>query len=511
VFERLLVHTKGRWARTPFLLSGWQRDDIIRPLFGTVRWDVEAGRWVRRYRIAWIEMGRKNGKSELLAGIALILLCADDEEGAEVYGAATDRDQARKVFDVAARMVNLSPLLSRRLSVRPSALRIVDERTGSWYEAVAADAAGNLGHNPSGVVFDELLTQRSGDLWDALRTASGTRDQPLMVAATTAGNDPDSFAASQHAEMVRIQDDPERAPHVFTYVRNTPVDADPWDERSWFHANPALGQFLRVQDLREEALEARNDPSRENAFRQFRLCQWVQQATRFIPLPAWDACTGEIAPNPDWPALALEKQRCFGGLDLSQTTDFTALCWVFPRPGPWPVLWRFWLPEARLRSLDAHLGGKASMWARDGWITATPGNVIDYESVYEGIMADVRRFAVVDVTHDPYAGEAVRQELADRGLNELYERRQGYALSHPMHELLRLVNSRQLRHFGNPVARWHADSLEARQDPEERLKPVKPQRSRSGRRIDGMVALLMAIDGAVRRDGEDDVPLAGGF
>jgi len=498
VFQELLCHTKGRWARKPFLLAPWQRGIVV-PLFGEVHWDLEAERWIRRYRLCWIEVARKNGKSELLAAIAIILVVADDEESAEVFGAACDRDQARKVFDVAERMVLLSPVLNRRLTIKSAAKRIIDERTASYYEIIPADAGGALGHNPSGVIFDEVLTQKDGSLWDALRTGMGTRDQPLMVAATTAGSSSDSFAANQHAEMVKVAEDPARAPHILTYIRNTHPDADPWDETNWGHANPALGDFLRIQDLRNEALEARNDPSRENSFRQFRLNQWVQATTRFMPLDMWDRCAGEIAPTPDWPVAKLEGKRCVGGLDLSATTDMTAVCWLFPDETPWVALWRCWLPEAQIPLLDAYLGGKAAQWAREGWITVTEGNVVDYDAVYDGITQDAGRFKVTDVGHDRWMAEPVRQVLERRNLN-LYPVGQGYAgMSTPMKEMMRRVRTKELIHYGNPVARWNASSLEARQDEAENLKPVKPQRERSGARIDLIVALLMAIDGAVRR------------
>jgi phage terminase large subunit-like protein len=513
VFTEILVHTKGRWARRPFLLADWQRDGIVRPMFGRVRYDPDLGRWIRRYRLCWIELARKNGKSELLAGIALILLCADDEEGAEIYGAAVDRDQARKVFDVAQRMVQLSPVLSRRLTLLPHAKRIVDERTGSFYEAVAADAAGNLGHNPSGIIFDEVLTQKSGDLWHALRTGMGAREQPLMVAATTAGNDPESFAAAQHAEMAKVAEDPERAPHTLVYMRNTDPAADPWDETVWAHGNPALGDFLSVQALRDEALEARNDPALENSFRQYRLNQWVQQTTRSIPLHLWDACADESLGSPDEVWARLTGRRCFGGLDLSATTDLTSVCWVFP-DDPYAVAWRFWIPETQIAHLDKYLGGRAAVWVRQGWLTATEGNVIDYEQVYADITRDAGRFRVVDISHDRWQAEPVRQELERRGLTS-FPVGQGYVgMGPPMAEFKRLLKGGQLTHFGNPVARWHADSLETKTDDAENEKPVKPARDRSGRRIDGMVALLMGIDGAMRRGAEpedDGLPMAGGF
>ncbi|MGW1681798.1 terminase large subunit domain-containing protein [Saccharopolyspora sp. NPDC002376] len=223
----LCVHTKDKWARRPFVLADWQRRNIIEPLFGEVAWDPEWESYVCRYQIGWIELARKNGKSELLAVIALHLLVGDGVEGAEIYGRAMDRGQAAKVFDVAARMVKLSPTLSARLIVKDHIKRSIDERTGSYYEVVADDAAGNLGHNPHGVVFDEVLSQRDVRLWDAMRTGMGTRMQPMMIAGTTAGDDPASFARSGHDECVRIMDDPDRAKTPNT-DRHPHLDSGPW-------------------------------------------------------------------------------------------------------------------------------------------------------------------------------------------------------------------------------------------------------------------------------------------
>lgn len=489
-FEEVLCHTKGRWARQPFLLARWQRDDVIVPLFGRVRWEPEVGLYVRQHTLGWIELARKNGKSELDAGVALLLTCADDEEGAEVYGCAVDREQARKVYDVAERMVHLSPLLSRRLTVRSHAKRIVDERTGSYYEVVASDASGNLGHNPHGVIFDEVLTQKSPDLWNALRTGMGTRTQPLMLATTTAGDDPASFAATQHAEMARVAAEPKRAPHIFTFIRNTPPEADPFDEGNWAHANPALGDFLSITALREEALEARNDPAKENSFRQFRLCQWVQQATRWMPLHVWDQPGNVQLLDHD----ALVGRRCFGGLDLAATTDLAALAWAFPDPdGGITVRWRFWTPEALVPHLDRYLGGRASVWARAGLLTATPGDVIDYERIHADIDADATRYDVTEVGYDPWGAEQTRQWIEARGLTVFPVRQTFQGLSGAMKELMRLAQMARLRHGGDPVARWNADSIEVRQDDNENIRPVKPERKKSGKRIDGMVALALAL------------------
>jgi phage terminase large subunit-like protein len=498
-FEEILVHTKGRFARRPFILTRWQREEIVRPLFGQVRWDGEWEMYVRVFRVAWIELARKNGKSELLAGIALYLLCADGEESAEIYGAARDRDQARKVFDVAMRMVQLSPVLSKRLTVKAHEKRIVDERTGSYYETIAADAAGNLGHNPHGIIFDEVLTQRDGSLWHALRTAMGTRAQAMMVAATTAGDDPASFAAVEHAECERIAEQPHRAKHRFVYCRNTPKKADPWDERNWRHANPALGEFLSIESLREEAAEAKLDPAKENAFRQYRLNQWVQQTTRWMPLHLWDRCGGLVVEE------KLKGRRCVAGLDLASTTDLAAWVLLFPPDGAgrFEVLWRFWTPEAQVKFLSSHTGGQAAVWVKQGLLRATEGDWIDYEGgIHPQIEADKQAFRIVKVGYDQKEATATAQFMQRLGL-EVEPVTQGYGLSSGLKEIMRQVKSEGLNHGGHPVARWNADSAEVRQDDLERIKLVKPVRGTSGKRIDGIAALGNAVHVWLDLDGSE--------
>ncbi|HKY51056.1 MAG TPA: terminase TerL endonuclease subunit [Candidatus Limnocylindria bacterium] len=506
-FERMLCHTKGRWAGQPFHLTDWQRDDLVRPLFGTVRYDEELDDWVRLYRVAWLELARKNGKSEFLAGCGLYLLIADGEAGAEIYGAAADRDQAAIVWEVAQRMVELSRYLSARLRIFKQSKRIVDERTGSYYRVLPADAAGNLGLNPHGILFDEVIAQPSRELWDALRTAAGARTQPLMIAATTAGNDPASFAAKEHAEMEKVADDPDRAPHTFVFMRNTDAKADAFDEANWSHANPALGEFLSAQALRDEAIEARNDPAKENAFRQFRLNQWVQQATRWMPLHLWDESSTEVWPSPAHARSRLKGRRAWGGLDLSSVEDLTAWSLVVeldergedgqPRYG---ALWRFFCPEEQVRDLDRHTGGDFSVWVRQGWVTATEGNVIDYEAVLDAIAADAEDFRIVDISADRWMLEPVRQRIVERTGTEVFPIPQTFQGMGPaMKQLRALVRARRLEHGRNPVARWNVDSTEVKRDDAENVKPVKPERKASGRRIDGTVALALAIDAGVVR------------
>lgn len=502
-FAEILVHTKGRYARRPFILAIWQLAEIVNPLFGSVVWSTESQRYVRRYRICWIELARKNGKSELLAGIALFLLVAEDEEGAEIYGCACDRDQARKVFDVAKRMVQLSPVLSARLKIYEQAKRISDEQTGSYYEIVAADAAGNLGHNPHGVILDEVITQRDGSLWTAMRTAMGARDQPLMVAATTAGDDPQGFAAAEHAEMMRIRDDPDRAPHVLVVCRNLPADDDPWDERNWVHPNPALGTFLSLQALRDEAMEARNDPAKENSFRQFRLNQWVAQSTRWMPMYLWDTNVGDLWPTPIWGREALHGRTCYAGFDLAAKFDLTAWCLLFPpevEDGPMHLLWRFWLPEAGLERLDKLNDGKFTRWAKAGWLTVTEGSIIDYDRVLADIGIDATNFAIRGAHCDEWSMWPVINQVANTcGLDvdngEVVAYRNTYdRMSGGLTDIFGFTKNQRLAHHGNPVAHFCFDSCEVRRAPYDPnlVRPSKPDRGTDRARIDAVPTAAMA-------------------
>ena len=491
VFEQILVHTKSDYAKKPFLLEEWQRDEIIAPLFGTVKWSEEKERWVRQYRIAWIELARKNGKSELLAGIALVLLIADDEEGAEIYSCAKDRDQARKVFDVAERMVQLSELLSSRLKIYKQQKRIVDEKTGSYYEIVSSDAAGNLGHNPSGIIFDEILTQPNDELWNAMRTAMGARSQPLMVAATTAGNDPSGFCAAEHAYCERVQEDPSLDPSRFVYLRNVPKEADWEDESNWYIANPALGSFLSLDALRDEFREAKNAPAKENAFRQFRLNQWVQQNSRWINLDVWEQS------GADWSGV--ESGECWGGLDLASSVDIAAFALCFPEPdGVFRFLWRFWLPEERIKDLDGRTGGQGSVWVRDGWLTLTEGNVIDYKYILEEIENVQSQYNLREIAYDKWGMTQLSQDLMSLSIDAIPTPQSAGYMSPPSKEFERLVLDGKVVHGNNPVMRWMMNNVTIYSDPSGNIRPSKQH---SGDKIDGVVAAIMALDRAIKQGG----------
>lgn len=514
----LLVHTAGPYVRQAFVLEPWEEFEIARPIFGEVIWSPEWRRYVRRYTVAYVVIARKNGKSSLAAAVVLYLLVGDDEEAAEVYGAAADTKQAGKVYQPVRRMMLLSPTLRARLKENKQARRIFDDRSGSYYEIITADALGELGHNPHGFVLDEVLSQPDRTLWDALRTAEGARCQPLFLAITTETNDGASFGASLIDEAERIQEDPSRAPHIFAWVRKTPDKADPWDERNWYHANPALGTFKSLAAMRKQALEAKNDPEKENSFRQFQLNQRVQQVTRWMPMLRWDRTAGLVDEE------ALAGRSCFAGLDLASTTDLAAWVLLFPpdnEQDPYDVLWRFWTPEGQIPALDKATAGAASVWVRQGQLTATEGDWIDYWgdpdtgkshhalrgparlAIHPQIEADAGAYRILNVGYDQAQATATAQFMQglELTITPIY---QGFSLSPALKELMRLVKSNRFRHGGHPVARWCADSAEVKVDDQEKLKLVKPDRRASTKRVDGLTAAANAIRAEQLHEPEDE-------
>jgi phage terminase large subunit-like protein len=489
-FAELLVHTKGDWSRRPFVLADWERTEIVEPLIGTVEWDPTRERYVRRYRELYLSTGRKNGKTEIVAGLMLYLLCADDEDGAELYGLALDKDQASLAFNVAARMVALSPPLAARLAVLRAARRIVDEQTASFWAVMAGDAMGNLGPNPHAAYIDELLAQPSRDLYDALRTGFGTRAQPLMILTTTADNDPTGFAASERAWSEKVADDPELDHGRLVVLHAVPIDADWADERNWYLANPALGDYLSLATLRGEYVKTLSNPAAERAFRQFRCNQQGSRAGRAINLPTWD----QAPAGPD--ADELLGRECYAGLDLASTIDLASYCLDFPLDdGEHAAIWRVFTPEARLADLDRRTGGKASAWAESGELTVTDGDVIDYGAIVAAMTADRALYDIREVAFDRWGATQLSTSLLDDGW-PLVQMGQGFAtMSGPTKELLRLIAARTYRHRHNPVVRWQADNLVTRTDPAGNIKPDK---SRSADKIDSLVAAIMALDRAIR-------------
>lgn len=480
--ERHCTHIKGQWAGQPLRLEPWQRS-IVSDLFGTV--DRKSG--LRRYRTALIGVGRKNGKSLIAAGLALKLLLADKEPGAEVYSAAGDREQARIVFGTAKAMIDADPALSARCKIYQNS--IVVPKTQSVYKVLSADGFRAHGLNPHGVVVDELhvLAGAKGrDLWEALTTGQGARRQPLTLAITTAGFDRQSicYELFDHGRKVETRqvDDP-----AFYFRWFGADETDDWTAPEvWAEANPNLGVSVSMDFLENEFRQAQLIAARQNTFRRLYLNQWTSADVRWLDLGLWDSNAGMTVREDD-----LAGRQCYGGLDLASTSDFAALVWVFPdeQTGQVTVLPRFWLPQAAVerRSQMRHM---LEVWQREGWLTVTDGDVIDYDHILAQFDRDATRFDVVEVAFDPWNAGQLTQRLHEGGMTVWPCRQTITALTGPSKELERLLGERQLRHGGNPILRWMADNVTVTSDSNGN---IKPDRKKSTEKIDGIVALVMAL------------------
>ncbi len=339
-FIQLLKHTKGEWAGEPFVLLDWQRE-IVTEVFGTLK-----PNGFRQYNTVYIEIPKKNGKSEFGAGVALYLLVADDEIGAEVYSAAADRLQAGIVFNVAKEMVEQSDALMRRLTIVDSVKRLVFAKTHSYYRVLSREDKTKHGLNSHGVIFDELHAQPNRLLFDTLTEFSGdARRQPLAWEMTTAGHDQNSICWEQHEIARQVKEGVIKNPTIYPVLYNLPEKADWKKEKNWLKVNPSMGHIIDIEKVRQACQAAIDTPTKENSFRRLRLNQWTSAKARWLPLDKWDACGNNIGET--------QGRECYAGLDLSSTTDLTALAYVFPSDdGVYDIVMRFWIPEDTMREKE---------------------------------------------------------------------------------------------------------------------------------------------------------------
>jgi len=483
-FEEVLTHpddSPSAKAGDLFKLQKWQKD-YIATLFGWFRPDG-----TRRYTETLGAVPRKNGKTALAAGLSLFGLWSEAKIGAQIYSAAMDRDQASAIYRTAARMVMNSPVLSEDLNCIDSTKRITFRRTGSFYSALSGDA--NTGHSkkPYMVLFDELHTQRTRGLYDSLQTGLGSTINRLFVAITTAGWDRHSicFKVWQHARNVRDNHGKE-FPYFLPMLYEL-KDGEDWNsEDTWKRCNPNLGVSISWDFLREEYAKAKQSPAFENTFRNLYLNQWVEQAIRWLPMDTWDEADDEL-PN-------LDGEPCWAGLDMSATTDLTALALVFRVDDGFAVLPHFWIPDDTARAKEIQDRVPYRQWQAEGFVTLTPGKEIDDTYVMEYVRQIRKRYDLQEIAFDRWGSKAINKFCEDEGI-ERVDFGQGFAsMSGPSKDLEKLVLSKKLVHGGNPVLRWNAANVAIQRDAAENIKPVK---DKSTGRIDGIVATVMGLGRAI--------------
>ena len=492
-FINSLKHTKGVWYGKNFELLPWQ-DKIVRDLFGTLK-----PNGYRQYNTAYVEIPKKQGKSELAAAIALYLTCGDGEYGAEVYGCAADRQQASIVFDVAVEMINQCPALKKRCKILASQKRIVYLPLKSFYQVLSAESYTKHGLNVHGVIFDELHAQPNRALYDVMLTGSGdARKQPLYFLITTAGTDRNSICYEVHQKAKDVMKGKRNDPTFYPIIYGI-EDEDDWtDEKNWYKANPSLDITVDIDKIRAAFNNAKENPAEENLFRQLRLNQWVKQSIRWMPMDKWSLCSYPIDKE------RLKGRVCYGGLDLSSTTDITAFVLVFPpedEDGKYEILPFFWLPEETLDLRVRRDHVPYDTLKAKGLIMTTEGNVVHYGFIEKFIEELGTQYNIKEIAYDRWGAVQMVQNLEGMGFT-IVPFGQGYKdMSPPTKELMKLVLEKKIAHGGNEVLEWMVDNIYIKTDPAGNIKPDK---EKSTEKIDGAIAMIRALDRAIRHGGQQE-------
>lgn len=513
-FPRYCSHGKGPFAGKPFDPLDYQTQLILRPIFG---WVTQAG--LRRFTKAYIEIPKKNGKTQLIAGLALYMLLCDNEPGAEVYVAAADREQARILFDAAKAMVEASPALSKRCVVYRNRIAKADDPQ-AFFQVLSAEAATKHGPNIYCLIIDELHAQGDRELFETLTRGVIARRQPLILLITTAGDDDESICYEEYDYAKRVLsgtiEDERHLPVIF---EATPED-DPFAPETLERVNPGLGITIDREQLAGLAREAQHEPRKLNDFIRFHTNRWVNQATAWLPIDWWDACA-EPLPSDE----ALKLLPCAAGLDLAQKWDLACFELVFrerlAQPQSVEVLTQdqqtgelskamielnyriillpfFWIPEDTMYEHEKKDGVPYSLWRKQGLVTATDGPIIDYTRIYQDITTKILpRFPRLKqgfVGYDPAFATDIATNLRDRAGVKVLEVLQNYQhLSEPCQIYEALIKAGRVVHGGHRLLRSHVEHVTVKRDDAGRIRPVKPKRAGKPKHIDGVVAGLMGL------------------
>jgi phage terminase large subunit-like protein len=517
-FEIFLRLTEGEWAGQPFILARWQRR-IVRKLFGWKRRDG-----TRRFRRLWLEVPRKNGKTEFAAGLALLLLVADGEFGAQIYSLATEEGQARIVFDKTTRMVSMSEPLKKELETFKTSIWCA--ALNASFKPLSASPTSKHGFNPSGFIGDEVHAWTSGELAEVVHEGEGARAQPLDILITTAG-EIGSYAHEQHEHALEVLAGEVEDDELLAVIYGAGPDDDWTDPSVHRKANPNYGVSVKPSFLESEVRKARQQPRLENRVRRYFLNQWVEQSTRWIPMEYWNVCTAAPAPaarvaflsDPDrdewlqtrvrdageydpllWRKLPdlMAGRRCCAGLDLATTRDLASLCLWFPPESTDArdvLIWKHYLPREslKLKTLKSTDRQRYESFVKAGALTLTPGNVTDYAFIKTDIMEAADRFRLTALGIDRWNATQLATDLLNTEGLPVVLFGQGYvSMSPPSKEFERAFMGLQLEHGNNPVATWMARNAEVDTDHADNIKPVKPTKERKNSKIDGIVAAIMA-------------------
>jgi phage terminase large subunit-like protein len=475
--EKYCRHVRGDKAGDLIRLDDWQKEDILRPAFGLKR--KTNGK--RKFKTVYVEIPKGNAKSTLGSAIALYLLGADGQKGAEVYSAAGDREQARIIFDNARFMIEQDKVLSKHYQVYQYSIH--KRGTANYYKVISAESHTKHGFNPSGLLFDEVHIQPNRDLWDTLTAGQMKRDESICFAFTTAGFDKQSICWELHEKARKIKEGIITDDSFLGLIYTVDDKHDISDPNTWAMANPGLGTIISYDNLAIEYGKVIANSSYENTFRRLHLNQWTETYEAWIQDSEWTACDQGGDPE------LLKGKLCFGGLDLASTRDFNSLCLLFPKDEDTAdVLMWFWIPADMIDKRIMQLVDFAQ-WTNSGWITTVEGNAVDHNMILNDIRRLSEEYNIQSIGYDRKFAAPIVVGLSD-AVEMLPCDQSITALSSPTKQLDIMVAKGQLNHYGNPVLRWMVSNVKIYRDANDNIKIVK---HKSTDKVDGVVALVMAI------------------
>ncbi len=487
-----LSHIEGKLAGQPLEFEPWQQAHVG-CAFGWKRPDG-----TRRYREVFDYEPRKNGKSTKLGALINLVAICDDEPGAQLYSAAADREQAALVYRQAKGMLLNNPGLAEGAKIYAT-FKSIEYPTGAVYKALSAEADTKHGFNTHFVAVDELHAQKNGDLVAVLVTSTGSRRQPIVWYITTADFDRESICNEKHNYACKVRDGIIKDPAFLPIIFEASIDDDWTDPKTWAKANPNLGISISREYLERECKRAQETPTYENTFKRLHLNIRTQNDVRWIAIEKWDACNDAVDES------LLAGRTCYGGLDLSSKIDVSAWVLVFPpsdEDPKWRVLPRFFVPRENAEKRERRDRVPYLTWEREGKLTFTDGNVVNYDFIKAKILDDAREFDLKAIAYDPWNSSQLAIQLRTEGANAI-EFGQGYrTMSEPTKELEKLVLQKQLAHGGNDVLRWMASNTSVETDPAGNIKPSK---KKSTERIDGVVALVMGLGLAINEPADENL------
>lgn len=491
-----MLHLTGDFYGEPFVLMDWQHETLW-DVYGTVK-----DNGYRQYRYAYLEIPKKNGKTELVAAIGLYHLVCDGPSG-QIYCCAAEKEQASLTYRAAKQMIEQEPELESLLKIVDSKREIHNLKTGTIMKVLSAEAYSKHGINPTVVIFDELHAQPNRELWDVMTFGAGAaRKEPIWWVITTAGDDPDRYSIGWeiHEYASKVIDEEIDDPGWYAKIFCADEDDDIFDESVWYESNPSLGRTIDIETVRQEAIGARNSESQEKLFRWLRLNQWISlKSTGWLPLTLWDNTVGK------WGKDGLVGKKCYLGLDLASTTDLTAAALLFPPQDgfdEWRVLFEGWIPEEKMNERVKRDKVPYDTWVKDGFLHATRGSMVDYDYVEARIKVLAKHYQVEYICTDPWNSRMLQQRLAKSGIDSIEVPQTISGMSPGMKELERLLRSGDMTHERHPVARWCFGNIAIHVDGNENMKPMK---NKSQDRIDLLVAWINAMNVAIRLEDEGSV------